>query len=610
MRMAKLLINYFSIFIFLLVILRNDVFCDDKEEKKDETSKKANEALDRFAVNLAGAFVKSMFPEMERSASQKTVTSLEEGVQSRSEIRRAPQSMTNIQSDPIYQAYNNIKDQYSASPAGRAMESLNSLSGSFPTSSSHMSNIASSNGGIPAGLSPDMVASLMSPITENLSAGVGGAEAINALRRQKYLQDLQKHQSEVNNFSQQQIEYLEAQRKYQQAMVNQQAGAALLMQQQQQAFLNKMKSKYAGVPISERDENISTGEAVKSLVTDPFNENVRSSNNIEDNQTGGSIFEEAKDPVRQHAAKTAARAAFAEKHQEGGREMIANSKNLKKLFKQLYGINIPENGDISKLSEKDKSTLRELKKYIVEKGASISSNKGVYDIIKEHKKEVSSKGSTGMEEEIVDLLKTPNDEYDNDDDEKICDVCIPVQLTKIKGPWTQIFGNPSVIKKTFATVLTLMDMSSLESGVVTSNLSPRTASCIGMEIGKTSKTTGKSKINMFFRDDSSKKAIHKMNGTIIVEGNIIKSDLDIIESNYCLVKGGGLTLRNKYEYMILADASGPNKCTTFHIYTRSVEDFNNKFFDEVSDFMKDKVLMNGVRPVAPLPDAELCQLQD
>uniref|UniRef100_A0AAF5DBN8 Uncharacterized protein n=1 Tax=Strongyloides stercoralis TaxID=6248 RepID=A0AAF5DBN8_STRER len=587
---------------------------EGEEEKKDNTSKQTNQAIDRLAVNLAGAFVKTMFPEMERPSSHKAGTSVEEGI-TEPVIRRAPPSMMRGGSgsggnDAILEAYKNIQQQYSSSPAGRAMDSLNSLSGSFPTTSSHISDMA---GSIPSGLSPDMVASLMTPITENLSAGVGGAAAINALRKQKYLQDLQKHQHEINSYSQAQIEYLDAQRKYQQAMVNQQAGAALLMQQQQQAFLNKMKNKYAGLPIATPDPGVSQGEAASSLINNPFDEG-KNGNHIEDTQTGGRVFDEAKDPVRQHAARTAAKSAFAEKHEDGTREVLANNKNLKKIFKQLYGIQIPEDGNMDSLSEGDKSTLRELKKYLVEKGASISSDKGVYDLMKNYKKESVGKSSNNNREEIVvDLLKSTNDDEEEDDGEegeKICDACIPVQLTKIKGPWTEVFGNPSIIKKTFSTVLTLMEMKSLESGVVTSNLSPRTATCIGMEIGKTSKSTKKTKINMFFRDDGKSRGIHKMNGTIVIENNIIKSDMDIIENNYCLVKGGGLTLRNKYEYMILAETSGPNKCLTYHIFTRSVETFNTKFYDEVSDFMKDKVLLNGVRPVAPLPEAELCQLLD
>uniref|UniRef100_A0A0N5BAD8 Uncharacterized protein n=1 Tax=Strongyloides papillosus TaxID=174720 RepID=A0A0N5BAD8_STREA len=604
---GKFFINYFLIFLFLLL---TTVVCSESEdENKDSTSKKTNEAIDRLAVNLAGAFVKTMFPEMERSNSPKTTSPIDEEVR-RPEIRRAPISMSqsNTESDPILNAYSNIRQQYSASPAGRAMESLNSLGGSFPTSSSHMSDMA---GSIPAGLSPEVIASLMTPVTENLASGVGGAAAINALRKQKYLQDLQKHQHEINSYSQAQIEYLDAQRKYQQAMVNQQAGAALLMQQQQQAFLNKMKNKYAGVPTATVDPEVSQSEAAGSLINNPFNEN-RNDNHIEDTQTGGRVFDEARDPVRQHAAKTAAKAAFAEKHQEGNREMMANNKNLRKIFKKLYGIQIPEDGDVSKLSEQDRSTLRELKKYLVEKGASITADKGVFDLMKTHKKEASEKNTSEREEVVVDLLKNPNDEEEEDveEDEKMCDACIPVQLTKIKGPWTEIFGNPSTIKKTFSTVLTLMEMKSLESGIVTSNLSPRTASCVGMEIGKTSKSTKRTKINMFFRDDSKNKSIHKMNGTLVVEDNIIKSDLGIIENNYCLVKGGGLTSRNKYEYMILTEISGPNKCSTYHIFTRSIDDFNNKFYNEVSSFMKDKVLLDGVRPVAQLPEAELCQLSE
>ena len=47
-----------------------------------------------------------------------------------------------------------------------------------------------------------------------------------------------KHQSELNSYSAKQMEYLDRQRRYQQAMIDHQAGAALLMQKQQQVQIN------------------------------------------------------------------------------------------------------------------------------------------------------------------------------------------------------------------------------------------------------------------------------------------------------------------------------------------------------------------------------------
>ena len=47
-----------------------------------------------------------------------------------------------------------------------------------------------------------------------------------------------KHQSELNSYSAKQMEYLDQQRRYQQTMIDHQAGAALLMQKQQQVQIN------------------------------------------------------------------------------------------------------------------------------------------------------------------------------------------------------------------------------------------------------------------------------------------------------------------------------------------------------------------------------------
>uniref|UniRef100_A0AC35UBA6 Uncharacterized protein n=1 Tax=Rhabditophanes sp. KR3021 TaxID=114890 RepID=A0AC35UBA6_9BILA len=605
-------------FIFLLFLLG---LADGADEKT--TEQKATETVDRLAVNLAGALVKSIFPEMDRGNTPAKVDAPMDSHASQ-EIRRAPSRMpSGMSQGQMLENIDNYRQQYSQSPAGQAFDSLSSLGTSFPNTNS-MTNFGAGNGGLPSGLNPETVASMMSGVTENLSAGVGGAGAINALRKQKYLEDLQRHQSEMNRFALAQQEYLSANSKYQEQMMNQQAGAALLMQQQQQQYLNRMKNKYSGLPNAQPSVQPNSNAAVQALVTDPFQKPISDGlQGMEDRQTRGNVLDLAKDPVRQHAAKTAARAAFAEKNELGHRELLATDKNIKHLVKEMYGIDIPANGDLSQLSELQKTTLRDLKKYLVEQRSRVNSDKGVVDLMKEHRKDNVKQNRAGLEEEVVDLLNLGQKRSDDSDDSKetskgaddegedgeMCEACIPIAMSKIKGPWTQIYGNPSVIKKTFATFLSLMNMKSIESGIVTSNLSPRTAACVGLEIGKTSKTSGRSKVNFFFRDDGEERSVHKMNGTLTLSKGVLGIDLDVVQNNYCLIKAGGNTPKNKYEYMILAETSGPYRCTAYHIFGRNTKQFNAKYFDTISEFMSSKVLVNGVRPVAPIPESEICQLE-
>lgn len=126
-----------------------------------------------------------------------------------------------------------------------------------------------------------------------LSGGGGTPEAINAVRNQAYLAELSKHQSELNAYSAKQMEYLDQQRRYQQAMIDHQAGAAvictlsvklikfnskfqLLMQKQQQEIIAKqmqnMKQSYGGgeAPAESKDFDENDNTVGGRVNTDPF----------------------------------------------------------------------------------------------------------------------------------------------------------------------------------------------------------------------------------------------------------------------------------------------------------------------------------------------------
>ena len=78
------------------------------------------------------------------------------------------------------------------------------------------------------GLGALAMAGMRNPdISGMLSGGGGTPEAVNAVRNQAYLAELSKHQSELNAYSAKQMEYLDQQRRYQQAMIDHQAGAAV-----------------------------------------------------------------------------------------------------------------------------------------------------------------------------------------------------------------------------------------------------------------------------------------------------------------------------------------------------------------------------------------------
>ena len=112
------------------------------------------------------------------------------------------------------------------------------------------------------------------------------------------------------------------------------------MQQQQQTFLNGMKNKYANFDDAPNKET------------------------LEDSQTNAKVLLRAKDPIRQHAVRTAAHEAFAQKTSHE-REDFASDEFLKAFFKKNYGIEIPNEGAMKKLTPDERETLKQLKEHLI-----------------------------------------------------------------------------------------------------------------------------------------------------------------------------------------------------------------------------------------------------
>ena len=303
--------------------------------------------MNRLAVNLAGAFVKSIFPEMDRSNSPPAIGTRDQVVSSNpADIRRAPQHSALFQeaSGPAFDTLNGFNSRYgNGGPAQSVLSAVNGPADyglQLPQSPSYGPGAGGSSG-IP--LPTAQLADLIPAFPETLNAGAGGVESINAARKQKYLVELQRHQNQLNDYSAKQLEYLDQQRRYQQAMVDHQAGAALLLQQQQQNFLNNMKNKYAGFDEIGRKTDVE---------------------GLPDFQTGGHVLRRAKNPARQHAVRTAAAEAFQER-KNYDREEFASDEYLKQFFKKVYGIEIPDEKGLSKLTDEEREVLKQLKEHLI-----------------------------------------------------------------------------------------------------------------------------------------------------------------------------------------------------------------------------------------------------
>ncbi|EYB82671.1 hypothetical protein Y032_0354g3313 [Ancylostoma ceylanicum] len=77
-----------------------------------------------------------------------------------------------------------------------------------------------------------------------------------------------------------------------------------------------------------------------------------------------------------------------------------------------------------------------------------------------------------------------------------------------------------------------------------------------------------------------------MHGSVSsADDNLIVMDTDKYHTEMCLVRAGPSSV-DRYEYLVLAEASGKNACRSYHVFARNTDEFNRRYFDDVSDFMK------------------------
>ncbi|CAJ0584516.1 unnamed protein product, partial [Mesorhabditis spiculigera] len=136
------------------------------------------------------------------------------------------------------------------------------------------------------------------------------------MRNQAYLAELAKHQHELTSYSAKQMEYLDQQRRYQQAVIDHQAQAALLMQQQQQKLINEQLGHAKVMYAKQR----------KAMASKTH-----------------------KEPERNHKL---------------GDKTLTTDEDLREYFRREYGMDMPKDGE---LTDDERETLRQLKVELVQK---------------------------------------------------------------------------------------------------------------------------------------------------------------------------------------------------------------------------------------------------
>ncbi|VDM49500.1 unnamed protein product [Toxocara canis] len=198
------------IFVITSVCAKKRRNYDSDEEHGDDVT--SSPVMDRLVLNLASAFVKSILPEVEQAS-----------IPISSELRRAPQSQNLFDQTTIGRsgAYSSILgEQDSPSTLHGTDGALFGKERSPSTTFPDLFALASS-GQAPFGFANHQQQPFSRIASLNLAT-------LNKARNERYLADLRRHQRELQQYTANQMYFLDEQRRYQEAMLDHQATAAVM----------------------------------------------------------------------------------------------------------------------------------------------------------------------------------------------------------------------------------------------------------------------------------------------------------------------------------------------------------------------------------------------
>uniref|UniRef100_A0A914WNV4 Uncharacterized protein n=1 Tax=Plectus sambesii TaxID=2011161 RepID=A0A914WNV4_9BILA len=310
----------------------------------------------------------------------------------------------------------------------------------------------------------------------------------------------------------------------------------------------------------------------------------------------------------------------------------ADEAYLKELFK-AYGVDLSKG--LSRLTTDDNETLALLKEHLTQQqlttegapfvtGDSENSKEPVLKEIQRFSKKPITSPSTAApptsrfsspkeeEESVTDATSVSGEEATSappapTDEENVgCDQCIPIDLAKTVGAWTQIYGNPDVMRQIYSTVQSIQDLE-LTSDTVTAKMIAVQPSCIGFQLGQPVEDI--MELDYFFRDDSESRKLTEMKG--ILERNnktdVLNLMLSALRLPMCAVLAEP-TNSPSYEYLVLMETTGANRCRSQHVFARNAKTFFREYNTEVADFLETAIIRGNSLPVAVLPFSRLCQL--
>ncbi|KRX92611.1 Mitoferrin [Trichinella pseudospiralis] len=208
-------------------------------------------------------------------------------------------------------------------------------------------------------------------------------------------------------------------------------------------------------------------------------------------------------------------------------------------------------------------------------------------------------------------LEEEEEESENEESSvELCPQCINVNLKKMVGPWTQIFGNADSLNIIYSTVSNLNTLLSNDAIRQASQYVPVKPTCVGMQISRPRKHYSEMELifqNSAFNTTSLRKVrgIIKQDRDISAHGKALELQLNGFNMPLCVIKVGP-SLTTMYSYMILTELSGSNRCRSNHVFARKPELFARDHGNVVNQYLKEQFEKKNMMIMSALAYPQRC----
>ncbi|KRX21878.1 Mitoferrin [Trichinella nelsoni] len=215
-----------------------------------------------------------------------------------------------------------------------------------------------------------------------------------------------------------------------------------------------------------------------------------------------------------------------------------------------------------------------------------------------------------LEEEEEDEEEEKEASENEEPSVELCPQCINVNLKKMVGPWTQIFGNADSLNVIYSTVSNLNLLLSNDAIHKASQYVPVKPTCVGMQISRPRKHYSEMELvfqNSAFNTTSLQKVrgIIKQDRDISAHGKALELQLNGFNMPLCVIKVGP-SLATMYSYMILTELSGSNRCRSNHVFARKPELFARDHGKVVNQYLKGQFEKKNMMIMSALAYPQRC----